>query len=64
MNSSLFHDIALDSNQSSIVKKYFLKKKMSQMWDYIDSLKIKLPENKEVEIVYNHKGALVRVWKI
>lgn len=62
MNSSLFHDIALDSNQSSIVKKYFLKKKMSQMWDYIDSLNLKVPKNFETEIVCTNKSVSVRVW--
>lgn len=59
-----FRDIDLNLQQSMIVRKYFSQKKMNQMWDYIDSLKIKLPENKEVEIVYNHKGASIRVWKI
>lgn len=60
MNS--FKDIVLNQKQALIVKKFFVQKKMTYMWEYIDSLKVCSPTSKELEVICGKNSVTVRLW--
>jgi hypothetical protein len=64
MQKSYFKDFELNSTDSMAVKSLFKAKKTKKMWQFIDSLNVCDYKNKEVELVFQTKNTLVRVWSI
>ena len=64
MQNSYFKDFELSSADSMTVKSLFKAKKTKKMWQFIDSLNVCGYKNKEVELVFQTKNTLVRVWSI
>lgn len=60
MNS--FKDIVLNQKQALVVKKFFVQKKMTHMWEYIDSLNLPISKSKEIEVICSYKNVSVRAW--
>lgn len=57
-----FKDFDLNQKQGLVVKKFFSQKKMTHLWEYVDSLNLPLSNGKEVEVICGHKNVSVRVW--
>jgi len=64
MQKSYFKDFELNSTDSMTVKSLFKANKTKNMWQFIDSLNVCDYKNKEVELVFQTKNTLVRVWSI
>jgi hypothetical protein len=64
MQKSYFKDFELNSTDSMTVKSLFKTKKTKKMWQFVDSLNVCDYKNKEVELVFQTKNTLVRVWSI
>jgi hypothetical protein len=64
MQKSYFKDFELSSADSMTIKSLFKTKKTKKMWQFIDSLNVCDYKNKEVELVFQTKNTLVRVWSI
>ena len=60
---SFFEDFTLNEEQSFKAKSLFSKRKMNDLWKYIDSLKLPLPKSSETELICGHKNTFIRAWK-
>lgn len=58
-----YKDYKLNKRQSSKVNKLINQKKFTQMWEYIDSLKLNLPKGESTEVISSFDGVSIRVWK-
>lgn len=63
MHKNSFEDFSLTTKDSIAVRNLLIKKKIDKMWAYIDSLKLNISNFKEMEIICERNGVVLREWK-
>lgn len=58
-----YKDFVLSNRESKKINSFHSAKKYSEMWEYIDSLKINLPKGEKTEIIPSFENVTIRVWK-
>jgi len=60
---TLYKEFPLNKRQGIQAKKYLSARNHDQLWKYIDSLKLSLPEGEDAEFVSSPLGMFIRIWK-